>query len=168
MTRIQEETRRTNKLLEKLPETWEWQQIWKEQTEKQAEEQTHPQSKGTGQSQETRRICRVWVSGDAPQWEWWIIVPVSVAAVCAAAALLFWIPTIQGLSSGVESWFQTVRDMVIPLMKPGTNANAKEQYQHGAGGDLLPDDCHPVHHYFGRGSLSNGHASQADLDRNAL
>lgn len=108
------------------------------------------------------------VSGDVPQWGWWIIIPVSVAAVCAAAALLFWIPTIQWLSSGVEGWFQTVRDMAIPLMKPGTNADAKEQYQHGAGGDLLPDDCHPVHHYFGRGSLSNGHASQADLDGNAL
>lgn len=132
-----EETRRANKLkrknlrwtkklLEKLLETWEWQQIWKEQTEKQAEEQTHPQSRGAGQSRESRRIRRILVSEDVPQWGWWIIIPVSFAAVCTVAVLLFWIPTIQGLSDGVEDWFQTVRDVVIPLMMLGANADAKE------------------------------------------
>ncbi|MCI8802260.1 MAG: hypothetical protein HFG01_02830 [Oscillibacter sp.] len=73
------------------------------------------------QSRKTRVINRVQVIRPVPGWGWVIIIVVSVAVVCGTAALLIWIPTIQGLTGGVEGWLQAVVTMVAPLMLRGTN-----------------------------------------------
>jgi hypothetical protein len=73
------------------------------------------------QKRKTRVINGVQVIRPVPGWGWVIIIVVSVAVVCGTTALLIWIPTIQGLTGGVEDWLHAVVAMVATMMLRKTN-----------------------------------------------
>lgn len=79
------------------------------------------------QKRKTRVINGVQVIRPVPGWGWVIIIVVSVAVVCGTTALLIWIPTIQGLTGGVEGWLQAVVTMVAPLMWREANQDPSAQ-----------------------------------------
>lgn len=79
------------------------------------------------QKRKTRVINGVQVIRPVPGWGWVIIIVVSIAVVCGTTALLIWIPTIHGLTGGVEGWLQAVVTMVAPLMWREANQDPSAQ-----------------------------------------
>lgn len=128
-----EKTRRANKLkwkefrqikkwLKKILKVQEWQQICQDLNTESATQTNLPPG-DTEQSQETTGVNRPYALRTVPGWGWAVIIVVSIVVVCSIAALLFWIPTFQGLNGKVDSWFQAVRDLMIPLMTAGANGD---------------------------------------------
>lgn len=126
------ETRRANKLkwkefrqikkwLKKILTVQEWQQICQDLKTESAT-QTSPPPGGAKQSQEIIGANRSYVSRTVPRWGWAIIIVGSIVVVWGIAALILWIPTLQGLNGKVDGWFQAVRNLMLPLMTTGENA----------------------------------------------
>lgn len=112
--------RQEKKWVKNMLELQEWRQAWHDL-------RANSSTTAAPQSRKTRVINRVQVIRPVPGWGWVIIIVVSVAVVCGTAALLIWIPTIQGLTGGVEGWLQAVVTMVAPLMWREANQDPSAQ-----------------------------------------